>query len=96
MYSLPLVFLTHPRAHTHVHTRHQVSPEQCIIEGTVDGLTPGQEHHLCVHEYGDLSSGCERSVNALFGLAILNQLPSNFIILSLHVVPCLAVVICTT
>ena len=31
-----------------------------MIEGTVDGLAPGVRHSLAVHEYGDLSGGCER------------------------------------
>ena len=37
----------------------QVTPEQCVVEGTVDGLTPGQ-HAIQVHQYGDLSEGCAR------------------------------------
>ena len=37
----------------------QVTPEQCVVEGTVDGLTPGQ-HAIQVHQYGDLSDGCAR------------------------------------
>lgn len=31
-----------------------------MIEGTIDGLTPNEEHFLKVHDYGDLSNGCER------------------------------------
>lgn len=34
-------------------------PEGCIIDGTVDGLVPG-EHGLHIHECGDISNGCER------------------------------------
>ena len=30
---------------------------RCVIEGTVDGLKPG-EHGLAVHETGDISQGC--------------------------------------
>ena len=30
---------------------------RCVIEGTVDGLEPG-EHGLAVHETGDISQGC--------------------------------------
>jgi len=33
--------------------------EGCIIDGTIDGLTPG-EHGMHVHECGDISNGCER------------------------------------
>ncbi|XP_018344977.1 PREDICTED: protein asteroid-like isoform X3 [Trachymyrmex septentrionalis] len=33
--------------------------EGCIIDGTIDGLTPG-EHGIHVHECGDISNGCER------------------------------------
>ena len=29
----------------------------CVIEGTIDGLSPG-EHGLAVHETGDVSRGC--------------------------------------
>ena len=39
----------------------QVAPDTCVVEGTVDGLTPGQ-HALRIHENGDLSQGCDRSV----------------------------------
>ena len=27
----------------------QVTPEQCVVEGTVDGLAPHQLHHIKVH-----------------------------------------------
>jgi len=36
----------------------QVDPDTCIIDGTVDGLNPGN-HGLFVHETGDMSKGCE-------------------------------------
>lgn len=36
----------------------QLSPDSCIIDGTIDGLTPGF-HGLHVHECGDISKGCE-------------------------------------
>lgn len=32
--------------------------QSCIVDGTIDGLTPG-EHGLHVHECGDISRGCE-------------------------------------
>eukprot|EP00057_Strongylocentrotus_purpuratus_P019570 XP_011674044.1 PREDICTED: LOW QUALITY PROTEIN: copper chaperone for superoxide dismutase [Strongylocentrotus purpuratus] len=35
----------------------QVAQETCIIDGTIDGLSPG-EHSLRVHQYGDISDGC--------------------------------------
>lgn len=35
----------------------QVSEDLCIIDGAVDGLTPGL-HGLNIHELGDLSQGC--------------------------------------
>lgn len=35
----------------------QATPNTCIIDGTIDGLTPGQ-HEICVYECGDLSNGC--------------------------------------
>ena len=31
----------------------------CVIDGTVDGLSPGL-HGLNIHELGDLSQGCSR------------------------------------
>lgn len=37
----------------------QLDPESCVIEGTIDGLTPGQ-HGLHVHECGDITDGCNR------------------------------------
>ncbi|XP_062454844.1 copper chaperone for superoxide dismutase [Rhea pennata] len=36
----------------------QVSPQRCLVEGTVDGLQPGP-HGLHVHEFGDLSDACD-------------------------------------
>ncbi|CAF2846443.1 unnamed protein product [Rotaria sp. Silwood2] len=37
----------------------QVDDEQCIIEGTVDGLLPNSSARIDIHEYGDLSGGCD-------------------------------------
>lgn len=34
------------------------TPEGCIIDGTVDGLSPGL-HGIHIHECGDISNGCE-------------------------------------
>ena len=39
----------------------QISNNNCVFEGTIDGLTPGQ-HAIAIHEAGDLSSGCDRLV----------------------------------
>lgn len=33
--------------------------EGCIIDGTIDGLTPGK-HGMHIHECGDISNGCDR------------------------------------
>lgn len=35
----------------------QATENACLIDGTIDGLTPG-EHGLHIHEFGDLSQGC--------------------------------------
>ena len=35
----------------------QIDGDQCVIEGTVDGLHPGL-HGLAIHETGDTSEGC--------------------------------------
>ncbi|GFY38546.1 copper chaperone for superoxide dismutase [Trichonephila inaurata madagascariensis] len=37
---------------------HQTDKDVCIIDGTLDGLPTG-EHGLHIHEFGDLSQGCE-------------------------------------
>lgn len=31
----------------------------CFIDGTIDGLARGT-HAVCIHEFGDLSQGCDR------------------------------------
>ncbi|KAK2182262.1 hypothetical protein NP493_359g06011 [Ridgeia piscesae] len=35
----------------------QVDPDTCVMEGTIDGLSPGA-HGLFIHELGDVSRGC--------------------------------------
>ncbi|XP_042093595.1 copper chaperone for superoxide dismutase isoform X3 [Ovis aries] len=35
----------------------QLTPEHCLIEGTIDGLQPGL-HGLHVHQFGDLTRNC--------------------------------------
>lgn len=37
----------------------QVDDDNCLIDGAIDGLTPGN-HGLHVHECGDISQGCQR------------------------------------
>ncbi|CAF1341218.1 unnamed protein product [Adineta ricciae] len=37
----------------------QADDEQCIIEGTIDGLSPNSPAKINIHEYGDLSNGCD-------------------------------------
>jgi copper chaperone for superoxide dismutase len=37
----------------------QTDENTCVVEGTLDGLTPGL-HGLHVHECGDISQGCDR------------------------------------
>jgi len=32
--------------------------EGCVVDGTIDGLAPGSDHALAIHESGDLSGGC--------------------------------------
>lgn len=44
----------------------QVDNESCVIDGTIDGLSPGL-HGLHVHECGDLSKGCD-SIGEHFSL----------------------------
>ncbi|RLU22631.1 hypothetical protein DMN91_004909 [Ooceraea biroi] len=34
------------------------TPDGCIVDGTVDGLSPG-EHGMHIHECGDISNGCD-------------------------------------
>ena len=37
----------------------QLTPEHCLIEGSIDGLEPGP-HGLHVHQFGDLTRNCNR------------------------------------
>lgn len=36
----------------------QTNENTCIIDGTIDGLKPG-EHGLHIHEHGDITKGCQ-------------------------------------
>lgn len=36
----------------------QSTNDICIVDGTLDGLAPSSEHSLAIHEYGDISDGC--------------------------------------
>ena len=47
----------------------QLDSDQCVIEGTVDGLTPGL-HGLAIHETGDTSEGCASLGNDLIKMMI--------------------------
>ena len=38
----------------------QTDDEQCVIEGTIDGLRPNEPVQINIHEYGDVSGGCDR------------------------------------
>ena len=38
----------------------QTDSDNCVIEGTLDGLKPGKKHHIKIHEFGDISKGCYR------------------------------------
>lgn len=37
----------------------QTDSDTCVIDGTLDGLSPGR-HGLYVYQCGDLTQGCER------------------------------------
>lgn len=37
----------------------QANENECIVDGTIDGLSPGL-HGLHVHELGDISDGCNK------------------------------------
>lgn len=37
----------------------QISNYECIVDGTIDGLSPGK-HGFHIYECGDLSNGCDR------------------------------------
>lgn len=42
----------------------QINENECLVDGTIDGLTPGN-HGFHVYECGDLSNGCENVGNHL-------------------------------
>lgn len=37
----------------------QMKEDKCLVEGVIDGLTPGSVNSLKIHQYGDLTEGCE-------------------------------------
>lgn len=37
----------------------QINENECVIDGTIDGLSPGK-HGIHIYECGDLSKGCDR------------------------------------
>ncbi|KAH3852383.1 copper chaperone for superoxide dismutase-like isoform X2 [Dreissena polymorpha] len=49
----------------------QTDERQLVIDGTLDGLTPGV-HGLCVHECGDISEGCN-SCGDIYGRDVSGQ-----------------------
>ena len=36
------------------------SQTSCLVDGTVDGLHPAHRYAVLIHEFGDLSSDCDR------------------------------------
>jgi copper chaperone for superoxide dismutase len=48
----------------------QVDKDKMVIDGTIDGLTPGK-HALCMHECGDISDGCDRLNKILIFVCLL-------------------------
>ena len=49
----------------------QVDAETCVIDGTLDGLSPGAEHGLAIHESGDFREGARYGVTRLDGYKLL-------------------------
>ena len=45
----------------------QVDSETCVIDGTLDGLSPGAEHGVAIHASGDFSNGCGADPDVLGG-----------------------------
>ena len=39
----------------------QTTPNRCVVDATIDGLPEGH-YQVKVHEYGDMSQGCDRLV----------------------------------
>jgi copper chaperone for superoxide dismutase len=54
----------------------QSSPDHCLIEGTIDGLTPDKDHFIKIHEYGDLSNYCE-NCGDVFDIDEFNKITSS-------------------
>ncbi|XP_064600867.1 copper chaperone for superoxide dismutase-like isoform X4 [Liolophura sinensis] len=46
----------------------QSDENRCVIEGTIDGLSPGH-HAVCVHDMGDLTNGCLSCGSVFSGIA---------------------------
>lgn len=49
----------------------QADENTCIVDGTIDGLSPGL-HGLHIHEFGDISDGCNKYVLMLSELFLLD------------------------
>lgn len=54
----------------------QANEDECIVDGTIDGLTPGF-HGLHVHEFGDISDGCNRVGDHFSLIATPHGAPQN-------------------
>ena len=54
----------------------QIDENNCAIDGTIDGLSPGS-HALNVCDYGDISRGCESTGNHFNPFNRKHGLPPN-------------------
>ena len=55
----------------------QATPDQCVLEATMDGLTPSYKYRVKVHDYGDLSNGCDRYIQLTEQLQIKSIMVAN-------------------
>lgn len=53
----------------------QSTMNTCIIDGTLDGLSPNSAYRLAIHEYGDISDGCI-SCGDVFNCTAVSGLPA--------------------
>jgi Cu/Zn superoxide dismutase len=47
---------------------------QIEVEYDIRGLIPGEKYELCVHEYGDLTRGCDSAGKILNSIALTEKL----------------------
>ncbi|GAV05885.1 hypothetical protein RvY_15948-1 [Ramazzottius varieornatus] len=62
----------------------QLAEDRCLIDGTVDGLSPGN-HGVAVCESGDLSNGCERLIYVVHPyrcLHLVRYVSDTFLVMS--------------